>query len=292
MEVSSRTLGTVNVPQTNGSLALSGRQSKVIVSDYSFGKSSVLFYSTASVFFAGTIGDRDVLFLFGDSDQSHEFAFAPQNRASIAKSTFLTTSSSGNATLVGVLPGVKGLITVIDSDTQLVLFADSLTTDTFFAPVIPSSSSSTDELANFWQFGSNSTVLVGGPHLVRNASISRDGSTLALRGDLNTTAPTTLTVIAPPSVNKVTWNGKAVESQAHTTNTRTGIFVGSIQAASSLSRVSLPQLKGWKFKDSLPEIQAKFSDADWIVANHTTTNIPDKPLFGDGRVLYSCDYGL
>ena len=158
-------------------------------------------------------------------------------------------------------------------------------------PLIPSSSGS-DELANFWQFGSNSTVLVGGPHLVRNATVSRDGATLALRGDLNTTSPTLLTVIAPSTVSKVTWNGNVVESEAHVTNTGNGIFVGTIQAASSLNRVTLPELKSWKFKDSLPEIQGTFSDAEWIVANHTTTNIPDKPLFGDGRVLYSCDYGL
>jgi hypothetical protein len=28
------------------------------------------------------------------------------------------------------------------------------------------------------------------------------------------------------------------------------------------------------------------------VANHTTTKIPFRPYYGDGRVLYGCDYGL
>lgn len=295
LEISSQALGTITVPQTNGSLALNGRQSKVIVTDYGFGDSSTLLYSTASIFFAGEIGGRDVLFVFGDSDQSHEFALPLQGNATVTTSNSLITSTStGNATLIGVMPGVSGLITVVDSNSQLVLFADSLTADTFFAPVLPSTDSTdsdTSEFANYWQFGSNSTVLVGGPHLVRNASLSSDGVTLALRGDLNTTSPTILTVFAPTSVSTVMWNGEAVMMQANTSSSN-GVFVGTIQAASDFSGVAVPELTGWKFADSLPEIQANFSDANWTVANHTTTNIPFPPFYGDGRILYGCDYGL
>jgi hypothetical protein len=40
----------------------------------------------------------------------------------------------------------------------------------------------------------------------------------------------------------------------------------------------------------LPEIRSGFSDANWTPANHTTTKIPFKPYYGDGRVLYGCDY--
>ena len=60
-------------PQTTGSIAFDGRQSKLIITDYTFGaKGSLLF--TASIFLASRIGERDVFFLFGDADQSHEFA--------------------------------------------------------------------------------------------------------------------------------------------------------------------------------------------------------------------------
>ena len=61
----------MHVPKSTQSLRLNGRQSKVIVTNYLFGSSRVV-YSTASVFFAGKIGARDVLFLYGDSDQVHE----------------------------------------------------------------------------------------------------------------------------------------------------------------------------------------------------------------------------
>ena len=36
----------------------------------------------------------------------------------------------------------------------------------------------------------------------------------------------------------------------------------------------------------MPEVQAGFNDSKWVVANKTSTNINQKPLFGDGRVLY------
>ncbi len=289
--------GTLILPQVAPSITLSGRQSKVIVTDYKFGTSSKALYSTASVFFAGQIGGRDVLFLFGDSDQEHETALALTGTSGVRTTSSLVRftskkAGSGSDSIVNFMSGIKGLVTVWDSSTQLVLFADTDTAGTFFAPVLPPASGTGDAATfkNYWQIGSNETVLVGGPYLVRNASIS--GSELALRGDLN--ASVMLTVIAPPTVRAITWNGQPVEANAKASSavTSRGGFAGQLQLSTSASGVHVPSLSNWKFADSLPEIQASFSDAAWIVANHTTTNIPDKPLFGDGRVLYGCDYGL
>ena len=287
--------GTLTLPQAVSSITLSGRQSKVIVTDYAFGRSRAL-YSTAPVFFAGQIGNRDVLFLTGDVGQQHEAAIKLTGSSGVRtrSSDVQFTSPSGQSaeTIISISPSTSGLVTIWDSSTQLVLFADSDTVGTFSAPVIPphSSSGDTATFSNYWQFGSNSTVLVGGPYLVRNATIS--GSELALRGDLN--ASVTLTVIAPPSVRSITWNGQRV-----TTNTKAGAAITSIGGFSaslhptvSSNSVHVPELTGWKFANSLPEIQSDFSDASWTIANHTTTNIPFKPYYGDGRVLYGCDYGL
>ena len=92
-------------------------------------------------------------------------------------------------------------MTIWDSDTQLVLFADPVTAATFWAPTVRSPTSHTVAgLENFFQFGTNTTVLVGGPYLVRNATLER--GTLALRGDLNASVP--LTVYAPDAVRAVT----------------------------------------------------------------------------------------
>ena len=50
--------------------------------------------------------------------------------------------------------------------------------------------------------------------------------------------------------------------------------------------IHVPSLTGWKFQDSLPEVKDGFDDSRWVTADHTATNITQKPLFGDGRVLY------
>lgn len=258
------------------------------MTDYAFGAKSSLLYSTASIFFAGTIDKRDVLFLFGDGDQSHEFTLSLAGntgvRASQADVKFSTKQNSKGLTTVTVLPGVKGLVTVFESDSQLVLFSDPVTAATFWAPTIPAASG---DLKSFWQFGSNSTILIGGPYLVRNATITGSGQ-LALRGDLNASAM--LTVIGPSSVKSVSWNGESVSTDAAASASGNGrssaIRTGRLTTKVNTSGVKVPTLSNWKFADSLPEVQASFSDADWTVANHTTTNITDKPLFGDGRVLF------
>jgi len=184
----------------------------------------------------------------------------------------------------GVTEG--GPFAVVDTETSLVLVSTSLTAGTFFAPVLDGTGSH----SSFWQIGTNSTLLVGGPHLVRNASLGADG-TLALHGDLN--ASVTLQVIGPPQIKAVTWNGKAVARDNTATSNLSrfsGTFVGHLTFSNP--NVTAPALTKWKFSDSLPEIQATFDDSSWIIANHTTTNVPFKPYYGDGRVLYGCDYGL
>ena len=50
--------------------------------------------------------------------------------------------------------------------------------------------------------------------------------------------------------------------------------------------MKVPNLTGWRFSDSLPEIKAGFDDSSWAVADHVSTNIGVKPLSFDGRVFY------
>ena len=269
----------MTLPRTTGSIALDGRQSKVIVTDYTFGTSSLL-YSTAGIFFAGTIGSRDVLYLFGDSSQSHEAALHLTG-ASAAKTTFsditINAGPADSLSTITVMPGSTGLVTIWESDSQTILFSDPVTAATFWAPVIPGPS----ELGQYWQLGSNQTVLVGGPYLVRNATIKN--SELALTGDLNTSA--LLTVIAPNNVKTISWNGAVIPQDSHLKGS-SAIFKGHLNRKILSNTVHIPKLDNWKFADSLPEIQPGFSDAGWITANHTTTNIITPPLYGDGRILY------
>jgi hypothetical protein len=244
------------------------------------------------VFFAGTIDGRAVLFLHGNSSQQHEASIqltgTPSNLAQ-PSSTKVTETKGTKFTTFTILAGLEGLVTLYDSDTQLILYADSDTAATFWAPVIPGAA--TDPLRNYWSLGSNQTVLVGGPHLVRNAALLSGGQVLSLTGDLRESVR--LTVIGPKTLRQITWNGDSVTPDGLAPPSATGTLVAQLGLHNDVTGISVPKLTGWRFKDSLPEVnQANFNDATWTLANKTTTNIPNKPLYGDGRVLYGCDYGL
>ncbi|KAJ8517999.1 hypothetical protein ONZ45_g4873 [Pleurotus djamor] len=279
-------VGDFQVPHVASSINLHGLQSKLVVADYAFGSSRLL-YSTAQVFFAGVIDGRDVLLVFGDASQEHELSLPTKGTSRIRSqtSTVKFTPFASGRTTISFLQ-TKGMHTVWDSDEQLIIFTDTDTVSTFWAPTI--ALKSTDPFKNFWQFGTNSTILVGGPALVRSASIS--GQRLALQGDLNGT--TMLNVIAPHNVKAITWNGRPVSINAHLSSGLSfrGGFVASLEPRAP--QITIPKLSNWKFADSLPEIRTGFSDVQWVEANHTTTNIPYKPYYGDGRVLYGCDYGF
>ncbi|KAF7297199.1 Glycoside hydrolase family 35 protein [Mycena indigotica] len=287
LNITSPISNTIQVPIVVPAVTLGGRESKLVISGYSFGASKID-YTTAQIFFAGTIGTRDVLFLYGNTTQAHEIRLVLTGTASTVHRTnsslITSTPSAGGTTILAFQPGLTGLNTIHDSTTQLILYSDYQTAATFWAPVIPATGSST--FPNYWSIGSNNTVLVGGPYLVRNATIS--GATLALKGDLNVTTPFALVV--PLSVKSVTWNGASVQLTPGITST--GGFSGTLAPRSVVKSVTIPKLTAWKFQDSLPEISAGFDDSSWTVANHTVTNIPLKPYYGDGRILYGCDYGF
>jgi Beta-galactosidase, domain 2 len=63
--------GQLSIPQLGGQLTLSGRDSKVHVTDYPMGDYKLL-YSTAEVFTWKTFSDKTVLILYGGSNEMHE----------------------------------------------------------------------------------------------------------------------------------------------------------------------------------------------------------------------------
>ncbi|SJL04269.1 uncharacterized protein ARMOST_07630 [Armillaria ostoyae] len=167
---------------------LGGRQSKVIVTNYAVGSSQLL-YSTASIPFAGIIDGKDVLFIYGDASQKHEIA---QAHAEFRYYHLLLPYwDSGPSDVLRLL-------------------------------------ATTDSLRNFWGLGTNQSVLVGRPYLVRSASISR--TELALKGDLNVSTPST--IIAPAVVSSVTWNGAALSVNASSSLMVIGGLVGELMSTS------------------------------------------------------------
>ncbi|PBK91145.1 hypothetical protein ARMGADRAFT_1107066 [Armillaria gallica] len=185
--------GDLQIPIIASAVTLGGRQSKVIVTNYAFGSSRLL-YSTASIFFSGIIDGRDVLFIYGDTSQEHEIALSLTGRSfrkDYDTSSFRATLTPSSIVTVFFFPtGDSSLVT-------LVLFADPDTITTFWAPVILGDTS--DSLRNFWGLGTNLSVLVGGLYLVRSASIT--GTELALKGDLNASTPLSFVLTLPPPVS-------------------------------------------------------------------------------------------
>jgi Beta-galactosidase, domain 3/Beta-galactosidase jelly roll domain len=234
---------------------------------------------------------RDVVVLHGDETQGYESFIrligAPNGAAADPRVSMANREdSTGNGTLIRFLPGIKGMITIWDSDLQLVLYCDSATAATFHAPVLPGKAD--DPFREYWGIGSNTSILVGGAHLVRTATFE-DGI-LALQGDIQ--GETMLQLVGvPASTRQITWNGMEFDTIA-SVGSSPSITTGFVPPRVEVSRIESPVLDPWKYQDSLPEIKEDFSDSHWVQANNYTTNSPYKPWFGDGPVLYACDYGF
>ncbi|KAG2126958.1 beta-galactosidase, domain 2-domain-containing protein [Suillus clintonianus] len=132
--------GNFEVPRATSSITLTGRQSKIIVTDYSFGSLSKILYSTAQVLYAGRIGGRDVLYLYGDSTSESEAALTLRGTPRIQGAGVSLVPPNG-ITTVTFRPGIQGLITIWDSSEQLVLYSDPDTAGTIWSPKIPAQDS-------------------------------------------------------------------------------------------------------------------------------------------------------
>lgn len=263
-------LGDFTVPQSPSIfVTLDGRQSRLFVVDHQYGNSRVL-YSTASLFYSGTIGTRDVLFLHGPSDQDFEVILKTGATAPSFSGTVSVNVSTFDAgyTVLTFSPTASSLSVSISND-SIILVGDTLSASTFHAPILPGSDGFT-----FFGTSTNDTILLQGPPLVRNASIS--GSTLDLYGDMETS--TTVTVYAPESVTDITWNGAR-----QTVSSSEGFLTFNYQY--SVPNVTSPVISGWKYADSLPEIQDGFSDSNWTDADHLNSTNPFFKYYGDVSVL-------
>lgn len=220
-----------------------------------------------------TIDSTDYVVLYVPAGQSVE-AVIPTSSSTVAV-TGSSTIKGRVANKTVIITGTASGTSVVKFGKTAVLIADKATAGTFWNP---RTTASEYDLAP-----DAASVLVAGPYLVRNATIS--GSTLRLVGDINATTP--LTVVAPAAVTSVTWNGASVKVAKST------LGVGLSGTLSSGAKApSLPSLKSaaWKSADSLPEVAVAFDDSTWVTANKTTTARPFKPFSGK-LVLYADEYG-
>ncbi|KAF2092623.1 hypothetical protein NA57DRAFT_69687 [Rhizodiscina lignyota] len=227
--------GNVTVPK----IELQGRQSRIIVSDFAIG-SSTLLYSSAEILTYGIFGKQTVVVFYLNEGETGEFAFK-SSKGSV--STYVQPSGQSVVTFSN---GVT--VYMLEKATAYDFYAPATTTDPNVQP---------DE-----------QIFAIGPYLVRSASVQ--GDIVSVVGDNQN--DTTIEVYAGGSANTISWNGKHLSTK----KTPYGSLTASLPGAQARN-VKLPELQ-WKVADSLPEKQRSYDDSKWTTANHTTTKSPVAPL--------------
>ncbi|KAH6645415.1 putative beta-galactosidase B [Truncatella angustata] len=265
--------GALTIPQYGTEITINGHQSKIIVTDFAFGSKSLL-YSTAEVLTYAIIDGKEVLALWVPTGESGEFTIDGVRTASVATCNGCANVKiySGESNITVSFMQNAGMSTLELGDGSKVVLLDRSAAYLFWSP----------SLDNNPLEAGNNTVLVHGPYLVRTATI--DNQALALTGDVANA--TTITVFAPKDVCSVTWNGKKLDIKP----SKSGALTASLDGG---AHFTLPELSGWAYADSLPEIQSNYS-ADskaWVAATNTNTSNPTVPALNN-PVLYVDDYQI
>ncbi|KAI9732382.1 MAG: hypothetical protein M1834_001590 [Cirrosporium novae-zelandiae] len=268
------TAGNITIPNVN----LNGRQSKILVTDYTFGNHSLL-YCSADILTYGNF-DNDVLVLYLDEGQVGDFAFK-KTSSNLTWNVYGTSvglsesyvNATSSTTLIRKFTYTQGdgETVVKFSNGVLLYLLDRATAYTFWAPP-----TTTDPKVD-----ASEQIFILGPYLVRNASIS--SGVVSISGDnANTTSIEIYT--GNSQASSIEWNGQALSI----TKTKYGSLIGTVPGASSRN-ITLPSLANWKVHDSLPELSSTYNDSAWPLVNHTTTLSPISPL--SYPVLFASDYG-
>lgn len=93
--------GNLTIPQLGGSLTLSGRDSKIHVTDYDVAGTNIL-YSTAEVFTWKKFNNEKVLVLYGGPGEHHEFAVSAETSSSVVEgsSSGISSKKVGKALVI------------------------------------------------------------------------------------------------------------------------------------------------------------------------------------------------
>ncbi|KUL82910.1 hypothetical protein ZTR_10382 [Talaromyces verruculosus] len=270
-------IGNITIPQLGGSLTLSGRDSKIHVTDYDLGGMNLI-YSSAEIFtWARGVGQKRTAVLYGGEGELHEIALlANLGRPSIIEGSGVTTRKQGSTwVLQWKVTPERQIVQIGSLELYLVWRNEAYN---YWVMELPAAG----PVANFTSPSKDLVVIKGG-YLIRNADIK--GNELRLTGDLNQTSVIELISAPKDNIQKLTFNGELVK----TTQTRNGKVTGEVEYQPP--SVEIPRLSDltWKYLDSVPEIQPSYNDASWTECNKSTTNNPT-PL-KTPRNLYAMDYG-
>lgn len=178
--------------------------------------------------------------LYAVGGQSIEAVVAGSGQAqpSVTGSSTIAAHSVNSTT---VISGTTSGVAVVTVGSIKVIVTDKQTAYTFSQPRLSK--------PGYFNVGpATSSVLIYGPYLVRNVTLSSNGETLSLVGDVNAT--TNINIFAPKTVKTFKWNGATISTKKGTL----GSSVGTI-AFKYASIAKLPSLSAatWLCHDTFPE---------------------------------------
>ncbi|KAI1841888.1 hypothetical protein JX265_010802 [Neoarthrinium moseri] len=265
-------LGNITIPQLGGTLTLNGRDSKVHVTDYEFGDINLV-YSSADVFTHSKSGEKHVLLLYGLANETHELGFSSRLGVPVVEGDATTVQIEAKGPLVVVQWQVAQSRKILhygsNLDVYLLWRNDALN---YWALELEAPA----PIGNY-SAQTKERVIVKAGYLLRSAV--KSGTSLYLTGDLNAT--THLEVIAGlPGSNSLYFNGEKVPG----VKSANGRLSASLKyEPPSLFLPGFRELE-WKYVDSLPEIQQRYDDSEWTIADHETTNNTARD---DNGILFS-----
>ncbi|GLB44363.1 putative beta-galactosidase [Lyophyllum shimeji] len=265
-------VGNLTIPQFSAPVRLSGRQSKVLVTDFRFGDRSLV-YSTAEVLSHSVVDGKSVLALWLPAGESGELMIKGGSaKREVVSGTGGSFHQVGENLVVSYTQQTTQ--SVLQFDDFRVLLLSRAIAYRFWAPTLTN-----DPIVSPEQ-----VVFATGPYLVRSLTLS--DVTARVTGDLD--GDTVLEVFAPAKVTRLEWNGKLVATHKTSygslkaTLGKPGFNAAALQKSLTLSQ--------WKYADALPERYAAYDDSKWVVADHMSTPNPSKPQ--TLPVLYADDYGF
>ena len=266
----STSAGNISVPQLGqASLSLHGRDSKIHVTDYTFGNMTLL-YSTAEVFSWSWSGHRTVLLVYGGEGETHELA--------LPKASGMPRVLAGSSPDIDTVGDDLVVQWTVQRSRSILRFRNGLEIYLLWR----------NDAYNYWvledgyQKFSNGRTIVKAGYLMRTASIS-DGM-IRLTGDLNATTIIDL-IAAPEPVDRMSFNGHDIACTNHN-----GRLVGTVSFNPPDPRIPDLAMQDWKFLDSLPEIAPGYDDRRWTHCNLSSSPNTVRNLTTPFS-LYSADYG-
>ncbi|KAK8034885.1 hypothetical protein PG993_009880 [Apiospora rasikravindrae] len=260
--------GNITIPQTNHSLSLDGRDSKVMVTDYDV-QGIELLYSTADIFTHQTLlNGSKVLIIYAGQNEFNEFVVNEPGPFNVVEGgqNLSRLGSASKSPILGWFTSTERTIVQVGDLTVYLL--DRRSAYQYWVTAV---------------VGSPSKLIINGPYFVR--SVALNGSELSIKADLNVSTPIEV-IGAPPGTKTIRINGKDTPFEYSDKSLTMNITL-------STPLIELPNLEslGWTSVDSLPEVQASYDDSAWTVVNQTYTNNTYSPL-RTTVTTYAADYGF